>query len=93
MSATAFDVFAYRVEHEVRISQDRRVVEPQNCIVCLRQPGVTVGVAFFMQAMNAAIGLDDQLQSVAGEVSDIGTDRNLSSELDAMQPSIPQQGP
>ena len=73
--------------------QYRRVVEAQHRIASPCQPGVTVCVARLGQPMNPAINFDDQLERMTGEVCDIGSDRNLSSELDAMQPSIPQQGP
>ncbi|MNY57987.1 hypothetical protein D3C86_1942700 [compost metagenome] len=83
----------HRIKHEVRVSQDHRVVETQHRIARLRQPGVPVRVRFLAQAMDTAVGLNNQLQDMAGEVRDIGTDRNLPSELDAVQSPIPQQGP
>jgi len=65
VSAQSFDVPAHRLEHEVRIVQYRGVVEAQNRIASLGQPGVPVGVARFGQAMNPAVSLNDQLESVA----------------------------
>ena len=53
-------MFAYRLEHEVRVPQDHRVVEAQNRIARLGQPGVTVRIRFLAQTMDTPVSLDDQ---------------------------------
>ena len=43
--------------------------------------------------MYAAVDFDDEAQSVAREIDDVGTDRVLAAKLAAIDPAAPQQGP
>ena len=79
------------VKHARIVAGDLAVGKPQNLETLACQPSVAVGVAD--RVVKGAIGFHNQPVAKAEEVDDIGSDRDLSTELESLQSSAAQQFP
>ncbi len=71
---------------------DLGVEKPQDTKTLTAQPGVADRIGRAVRVMRT-IGLDDQAVAEADEVSDVATQRELTAELQAVQPPVTQQLP
>jgi len=68
------------------------VEKPQDTEALAAQPGVADRIGRAIRVMRA-VGLDDQAVSQADKVSDIAAQRELTAELQAVEPPVAQELP
>ncbi len=78
---------------DVRLSENRLVRKPQDDETLGAKPGVPDVVLCFTQDMNAAIRLDDEFDGRTAEVGDMGPERHLSPEAQAIDPTVADERP
>lgn len=79
----------------IQLIRDATAVDPQDSVPLAAQPFVSFEVAKSNvgQVVHAAIDLDNQFGSKAGEIGHIGSDRSLASDADRQQPqTFPEFG-
>ena len=68
------------------------IPESDDCKTLFTQPSIAISVMPAL-SMLKAITLDNQAVFEAGEIDNIGADRNLTAPFHRLQPPVPQQAP
>ena len=82
-----------RIQNPVRICQHGLIGEAQDGEAASLQVGVSRSVLGFAQPMHAPVHLEHQLEFVATEVSNPGSDARLASELVVFKAATAQDTP
>ena len=81
------------IQNPVRICQHGFIGEAQDGEAPSLQVGVTRSILGLAQTMHASVHLEHQLEFVAAEVSDPGSDARLTPKLVVLEPSPTQNAP
>ena len=68
-----------QIEHIIRIGIQRGVPNPQNRPALVREESIAPNIALAIH-MRAPVQLNDQPRLTAGEIGDVGSDRQLTGE-------------
>jgi hypothetical protein len=83
------------VEDRIQLRQDFGVPEADHFVSLLLQKGGSLLVSFkpFIRRMLGAFQLNDQADLMTSEIGKVGTDRDLSAEVAAIDWNAPEMAP
>lgn len=89
----AIQRFEYRFKHGLRFQQHLVIPKPQHPKPSFFDLPVSMAIVLRVVLMLSAIQFDDQFGFDAGEIGDIGTNRNLAPETMAADLPVAQKAP